>query len=204
MFKTKFFLLLIFSVIMISFFASLAFAKDLVRIVDGNKALKGKPAPRFIIETMNGKEWSLQDFKDKKAVVISFWATWCEPCLLELPNLQKFYEKYSDSVEVIAISEDAKNHRKLVENKVKELGLTFPIAMDSEKKLQKKIYFSRQIPYLIMIDKEGNVLKLQQGSPHPEKLIEELEELFGDSIKPNIKTSAEAAAGESAPKEASE
>ena len=204
MIKTKISISLIVSLLIFSFLTSFALAKGSVRVIDGNKAQKGKLAPRFIIETMDGEDWSLRDFKGEKAIVITFWATWCEPCILELPYLQKFYEKYSDSVEILAISEDAKNHRKIVANKIKDMGFTFPVAMDSSKKLAKKIYFHRMIPYLVVIDKDGKILKLQQGSTHPEKLIGELEELFGDTIKPNVKTSVDTAAGESASEDINE
>lgn len=180
--KAKLHITILMALVMIISFAGSAFAKDNVRIIDGNRALKGKKAPRFIITTMDGEEFKLHDYLGKKAVVISFWATYCEPCLKELPYLQKFHEKHSDCAEVIAITIDPKRQRKLIENKVKEMGLKFAIAHDYENKLRKKIYRSKHIPLLIVINKEGKIVLIQNGVGHPDKLVAELEELLGDDL----------------------
>ncbi len=180
--KAKLHITILMALVMIISFAGSAFAKDNVRIIDGNKAHKGKKAPRFIINTMDGEEFKLHDYLGKKAIVMSFWATYCEPCLEELPYLQKFYEKHSDCAEVIAITVDPRRQKKLIENNVKEMGLKFTIAHDYENKLRKKIYQSKHIPLLIVINKEGKIVLIQNGVGHPEKLIAELEELLGDDL----------------------
>jgi peroxiredoxin len=180
--KAKLHLTILMALVMIISFAGSAFAKGNVRIIDGNKAHKGQKAPRFIITTMDNEEFKLHDYLGKKAIIMSFWATYCEPCLEELPYLQKFYEKHSDCVEVIAITIDPKRQRKLIENNVKEMGLKFTIAHDYENKLRKKIYRSKHIPLLIVINKEGKIVLIQNGVGHPEKLIGELKELLGDDL----------------------
>jgi len=180
--KAKLHLTILMALVMIISFACTAFAKDNVKIIDGNKAHKGKKAPRFIITTMNNEEFKLYDYLGKKAIIMSFWATYCEPCLEELPYLQKFYEKHSDCVEIIAITIDPKRQRKLIENNVKEMGLKFTIAHDYKNKLRKKIYQSKHIPLMIVINKEGKIVLIQNGTGHPDKLIAELDELLGDDL----------------------
>jgi cytochrome c biogenesis protein CcmG/thiol:disulfide interchange protein DsbE len=174
---------LIITALLLLGFSVCLFAKDSVSIIDGNKAVMAKLAPRFTITTLDEETFSLDELRGKKPVVISFWATWCAPCKKELPYLQKFWEKYKDNCAVIGISIDSQKQRKILQNKVKELKLTFPIALDYAKKLD-KIYPKRGIPYLVVIDRDGRILKLQMGVTNPEKLVEELEEILGDNLKP--------------------
>jgi peroxiredoxin len=183
--KFKHLAIIIVSVLAALIFVQAAIAKEEAKIIDGNKAIKGQKAPRFEVSTLDGEKFNLEDSLGKKPIVISFWATWCEPCKKELPYVQKFYEKYSDSVDVIAISIDTLKNKKVLTNTVKELGLKFPIGMDPDNKLRQKIYISDKVPFLVVIDKSGKVLLLKQGCPEPEKVAKELEDLLKDQIKPN-------------------
>lgn len=184
--KTKLNITMLMALALIIAFSTAALAKGNVKIIDGNKAVKGKDAPRFVIETLDGEDFKLHEFRGKKPIIIVFWGLECPPCMKELPYIQKFYEKYSDSVEIIGVSSDPKRNRTQIKNRVKELGLTFKIGHDYENKLRTKIYLSRFVPFLVVIDKEGKVILLQAGSAHPEKLIAELEELLGDDITVNV------------------
>ncbi len=67
----------------------------------------GKPAPDFTLKALNGDTVSLKDFRGK-VVLIDFWATWCGPCIHELPGLKALYEKHKDNPEfaLISISSD--------------------------------------------------------------------------------------------------
>jgi thiol-disulfide isomerase/thioredoxin len=66
----------------------------------------GKRAPRFDVKDLNGRPLRLDDLKGKY-VLIDFWATWCAPCLTELPNVQSAYKKYHDrGFEVVSVSLD--------------------------------------------------------------------------------------------------
>ena len=111
-----------------------------------------KIAPNFILETVTGEKISLKDFKGK-AVLLNFWATWCEPCKKELPSMQRIYEELSsEGVEVVAISID-RNKKERVKQYIKNHNLTFPILLDPGQKVRKD-YFILGLPtsYLIGID----------------------------------------------------
>ena len=111
-----------------------------------------KIAPNFILETVTGEKISLKDFKGK-AVLLNFWATWCQPCKKELPSMQRIYEELrSEGVEVVAISID-RTKKERVKQYRKNHNLTFPILLDPGQKVRKD-YFILGLPtsYLIGID----------------------------------------------------
>ena len=111
-----------------------------------------KIAPNFILESVTGEKISLKDFKGK-AVLLNFWATWCQPCKKELPSMQRIYEELSsEGVEVVAISID-RNKKERVKQYIKNYNLTFPILLDPGQKVRKD-YFILGLPtsYLIGID----------------------------------------------------
>jgi thiol-disulfide isomerase/thioredoxin len=70
------------------------------------QTLKGKPAPGFTLTDLNGKKVSLADYKGK-AVLLNFWATWCGPCKLEIPWIEKLRDQYkAQGFEVLGIESD--------------------------------------------------------------------------------------------------
>ena len=191
--KLKIVLYMLIATFIFALIASGAIAAEKVKIIDGNKAVEGKLAPRFEGETLSGETFNLEDLRGEKCVIISFWATWCGPCKKELPFLEKFYEKHKDTCAVIAISKDGKRDKRLLENKIKELKLTFPVIHDDKDRIRMKLFPSRQIPYLVVISKEGIVKSMKMGCLNPENLVGELEKILGDDLKPKPKEETKAA-----------
>lgn len=126
----------------------------------------GLSAPDFTGTTIDGETISLSDFKGKKAVIVDLWATWCGPCRLEMPELQKIYEKYSDQIEIIAASQDVSQNKAAdlvkIKNFVDELKITFTVVYDEDFNIAKK-YPTPGIPYVVLIDKEGKIVKRITG-----------------------------------------
>lgn len=92
----------------------------------------GQKAPDFKLQTLDGKEIALSDFKGKK-VMINFWATWCPPCKAETPEMVKYYnEKAQDAnfeiLSVNAMSTESKSEN--VNKFIEEYKMTFPVVID--------------------------------------------------------------------------
>lgn len=93
----------------------------------GNAASR-QLAPDFSLPKLSGGVISLAEFRGKKPVVVDFWASWCPNCRRDMPNLNRYYEKYKDKVEVIGIN--LQESESTVRNFIASRGISFPIAFD--------------------------------------------------------------------------
>jgi len=120
----------------------------------------GSPAPNFKIELLDGETAKLSDYRGK-TVLINFWATWCGPCVNEMPDIQELSEAYADDLIVVAINCSEKKDK--VENFIEKTGYNFIIGLDETGDIQKK-YPSQGIPYTIIINPEGIITNIRLGS----------------------------------------
>lgn len=119
--------------------------------------LLNKPAPQVTLASLDGRHISIADFRDKKPVVITFWASWCGPCRMEMPILRDFYNKRAHAhtdFEILAISLD--DDRESAETAATELKMPFPVLLDSAHAAA-DAYGVQAIPTLMIIDKDGKV-----------------------------------------------
>jgi peroxiredoxin len=93
---------------------------------------EGQRGPAFRLATLDGGQASLDEWKDK-LVILNFWATWCQPCTLEMPTLEALWREQKErGLVVVAISVDRGAPRAVIDPYVKNLGLTFPILLDPD------------------------------------------------------------------------
>jgi cytochrome c biogenesis protein CcmG/thiol:disulfide interchange protein DsbE len=118
----------------------------------GSQALEvGEQAPDLRLATLGGDTLSIRDLRGK-VVLVDFWATWCGPCVAEMPALQRLYEEMaSDGVEIVGISVD--RNRALVPPFVERLGLKFPILYGGLG--DQALYKVVALPTLFVVDQEG-------------------------------------------------
>lgn len=133
----------------------------------------GSIAPDFELERIDGGTLRLSDLRGKP-VLINFWATWCAPCVLEMPNIQEYYEKYPGEFEVVAVNAD--ESLKSVVKFVKDIGVTFPVVLDPGMKAQAQ-FRPPGLPTSYMIDSEGIVRAQHIGLMSEKKLAEYLEKV---------------------------
>jgi len=94
---------------------------------------KGNTAPDFELESLSGEKFKLSDYRGKK-VIVNFWATWCPPCRMEMPHMQKYYEQFQNKdVVIFAVNlTHTEKNRESVARFVEQYSLTFPVLMDEE------------------------------------------------------------------------
>lgn len=117
-------------------------------------------APDFTAETVDGKEFVLSEQKGK-VVLLNFWATWCGPCVGEMPAFEKLYSEYGEKIAILAV--DCAEDKDTVKQFVSDNGYTFPVAYDTEGTISAK-YPTSGIPYTLVIGKDGKVKKLFLGA----------------------------------------
>jgi peroxiredoxin len=93
---------------------------------------EGQRGPDFRLALFTGGEATLDTWKDK-LVILNFWATWCTPCTIEMPSLERLWRAYHDrGLVVVGVSVDRGAPRALIEPYLKNLDLTFPILLDPQ------------------------------------------------------------------------
>lgn len=121
-------------------------------------------AADFALDDIEGNRFRLSDHLGKKVIVLDFWATWCDPCKASMPHLIDLYEKHKDDgLLVVAVSIDGPESIALVKKEVAQLGMSFPVVLDTESRVVANYNPRRSAPYSVIIDKGGHVVKRHDG-----------------------------------------
>ena len=149
-----------------------------------NKAIQ---AYDFTAMDKDGKTVKLSDFKGKK-VYINMWASWCGPCMREIPELEKTYQKLKDNKDIIFLSMTSPNDaefknqspqdkgKEVILSKAKELGVTYPVLFDVNDRFIIN-YAIRSFPTHIFINSDGTIGNRIAGAVTEESLTKEIEKL---------------------------
>jgi thiol-disulfide isomerase/thioredoxin len=115
----------------------------------------------FELEDLDGNTRSLSSFRGK-VVFLNFWATWCGPCRIEMPSMQRVYNELKDEgFEIVAV--DLREDKRVVKKFVKEYELTFPVLLDKTGTVG-GIYSARSIPTTYIIDRDGFIVGRMIGA----------------------------------------
>ncbi len=122
----------------------------------------GKPAPEFEGQTLDGRTVKLADLlAEDKVVLLDFWASWCGPCMKELPELQDAWEQVEgEKVAFVGINRDFS--KEAAQSAVEDLGLTFPSVHDGTGEIAGR-YNVQSIPTVVLIGPDGTVLERHGG-----------------------------------------
>ena len=124
----------------------------------------GDAAPDFTAVLTDGTEFTLSE-QQGKVVLLNFWATWCGPCVREMPAFEKLYGEYGEDVAILAVN--CMEREDIVKAFQDENGYTFPIACDPEGDVSLK-YPSQGIPYTLVIDEKGIIQNIYVGAADAE------------------------------------
>lgn len=140
-----------------------ALEERLSEMVERNEnwaAVKAGETPKdFTAKTIDGKTIKLSDYKGK-VVLIDFWATWCGPCMMELPNVKKLYADYKDKgFEIIGVSADETQQD--LEDVVESEKLEWPQIFDGDDSESngdiQTLYGIMKYPTMVLVDREGKI-----------------------------------------------
>ena len=174
---------------------------DLIGREETKSPLLGKPAPAFSLDLLDGGKADLASHKDKKVVVLDFWATWCGPCRKALPTLIKVTDEYKDKgVVFYAMNqrEDAETIKSFLANE----KLACAVALDTDGSVG-SLFGVRGIPQPGVTGKDGSVQAVHVGLiPNMERqLRKEIDALLaGQSLVEVPVETGGAASSEPAPK----
>ncbi len=152
-----------------------------------NSELKtGDAAPDFTLPDSSGEETSLSSLRDK-VVLLNFWASWCGPCLAELPLLDRLHKRYSEAG-LVVIGLNIDTQRAPATGAMKQLGLSLPVLFDPKSKVV-QVYNPKALPTTYILDRTGAIKHIELGEIKEDKLPDfeaRLTQLLGTApIPPN-------------------
>ena len=129
----------------------------------------GAPAPGFALQLDDGRFTTLDALKGRP-VVINFWATWCGPCRLEMPELVAVA---AANPELVLLGANVQETRAQVEPFAAEFAMNFPVLLDPDGRLR-QLYQVRGLPMTFFVDREGRIASIYAGALTPAALQERL------------------------------
>jgi cytochrome c biogenesis protein CcmG, thiol:disulfide interchange protein DsbE len=149
----------------------------------------GDLAPELRLPLLDGDTASLADYRGK-VVMLNIWATWCPPCVTELPSMQRVYETFADQgLEILAVAVDALPGERQADGRVvgvvsefaDRFGLTFPVALDPTGGTERLLEVN-YLPTTFLIDREGRIRVREVGGRYwdAETNIQMIEALLGE------------------------
>ena len=141
----------------------------------------GSPAPDFTLKTLDGKEVSLSSMKGK-AVMVNFWATWCEPCKIEMPWMVELQDKYrKDGFEIIGVAMDDSDNKEIAAF-AKKMNVNYTILKGSEKVAD--LYGGLDgLPTNFFLDRNGKVIDSFKGLRSESVIVDDIKKALASETK---------------------
>jgi peroxiredoxin len=117
-------------------------------------------APDFTLRMTDGGNLRLQEQRGQ-VVMVNFWATWCTPCRVEMPHLNRLYEKYRSSGFVL-LGVNVDDNSAAGTTAAANWGIRFPVLLDADKRVS-RLYDLSSMPSTVLIDRDGRVRYLHKG-----------------------------------------
>lgn len=137
---------------------------------------RGKKAPDFELETLDGDKAKLSDYEGER-VIVNFWATWCPPCREEIPDLKKLYDE--EDVEILAVnmtSDETSDMDEIEEFANEEFDMPFPVLLDYDDDVR-QAYKVVAYPTSYMVDSEGKIQYMAMGAMTHDQMKKELDKI---------------------------
>ena len=125
--------------------------------------------PDFTGTLLGGGEFTLSE-QEGKVVLLNFWATWCGPCVREMPAFPRLMEKYGDKLALVAV--DLMESEDTVAAFIEQNGYEFPVVLDSDGAIG-SLYPTDGIPYTVIIAPDGTISATSVGAGTADQMVEE-------------------------------
>jgi thiol-disulfide isomerase/thioredoxin len=141
----------------------------------------GTVAPDFTLKTLDGKEVSLSSLKGK-AVMVNFWATWCEPCKIEMPWLVDLQEKYrKDGFEILGVAMDDSSQKE-ISDFARKMKVNYTVVIGSEKVAD--LYGGLDgLPTNFFLDRNGKVIDSFKGLRSESVIVDDIKKALASETK---------------------
>lgn len=159
---------------------SIATTPQAVEDPTGTAEEKGSEAPDFTVYDLEGNAHKLSDFRGKP-VLLNFWASWCGPCQMEMPDFQKYYETYGDKVNfvIVNLTDGQQETVETASAFIAKKGYTFPVYYDTDIDAVAK-YGVNAVPVSYFIDAEGYFVAWAQGAMDADMLQQGMDMVLGE------------------------
>jgi len=152
-----------------------------VEIPEGEPRV-GYLAPDFTLQSIDGQSVQLSALRGK-SVVINYWATWCKPCITELPILDTIFQDYQDqSVVLLSVNGIEQDEINKVNETVNSLALTYPVLLDEGDLLNREYWIGGFLPTTFFIDDQGVIQEILLGSASEAGFREKIDNLLSHQL----------------------
>jgi peroxiredoxin len=142
--------------------------------------LPGQPAPDFALMTLDGKTMKLSDFRGK-AVLLNFWATWCEPCKIEMPWFIDLQKKYaSQGLQVLGVAMDDAGPGE-ISSFAQKMGVNYPVLLGKEE-VGAEYGGIEYLPSTFYINRDGKILDHVFGLVSKSEIETDIQKALGQQV----------------------
>lgn len=142
--------------------------------------MQGKPAPDFSLASLDGSTLKLSDFRGK-AVLLNFWATWCEPCKIEMPWFVELQKKYGpQGLQILGVAMDDSSAKDIAEF-AKKMGVNYPIMIGKEA-VGDQYGGLPYLPSTFYIDRDGKVVDRVYGLISRSEIEADIQKALGSQV----------------------
>ena len=141
----------------------------------GDDEAAGPPAPDREFETFDGEVTSLEAFQGTP-VVVNFWASWCAPCIAEMPDFEEVHQEVRDEVRFLGLN--TQDSREAADELVERTGVTYDLALDPDGDLFRDFEVFA-MPTTFFVDADGHIAHQHSGLATKQQLRDLIEEHLG-------------------------
>lgn len=138
----------------------------------------GKLAPDFTLRNLAGEPVKLSNLRGRP-VLINFWASWCAPCRLEMPELVRAYATHqAQGFVILAVNPTVEDALPDVKAFVNEFNMTFPVLLDETGEVTNQLYRLRGLPTSVFVNRTGRITHIQLGAMTNQQLTAFVSEIL--------------------------